>query len=245
MDAGTYGTQWDRYIGRSMDLEVEWPGDEWGDPAQWERLYQELFVAHGALDWKRAVEIGQGSGKYTLKVLQNPDVHVHAYDVSAKFLAVARERCAEHVNSGRLELSEIDASTPASLLDDLAPWRRQVDGFYSIDAMVHVDLQYLTAYLLTAAAVLRPGGKLILTVATATTDVGFQKLLDDVTKQWSDPLGKFEWLSGSFVESLLPRFGFDIDLLWEPQQGNSLSLVASLARPQVGSDLARYLRPVE
>ncbi len=69
-------------VRHSKALGVEWPGDEWGDPAQWERFYQELFVKHGVSDWQKAVEIGQGSGKYTLKVLSNPDVHIRAYDVS-------------------------------------------------------------------------------------------------------------------------------------------------------------------
>ena len=71
-------------------------------------------------------------------------------------------------------------------------WRREIDAVYSIAAMVHVDLQYLIAYLVTAAAVLRPEGKPILFLATAATDAGFQKLAKDVHNFWeaqADPGG--------------------------------------------------------
>ena len=106
------------------------------------------------------------------------------------------------------------------MLADLTAWAaggREVDAVYSIAAMVHVDLQYLMAYLVTAAAVLRPGGKLTLSLATAATDAGFQKLVEDVGNFWeaqADPAGssKFEWFSGTMVESLLPRLSrFEVD----------------------------------
>ena len=162
----TYSKYWDQYIEDDLQVEqagrddLEWPGDEWGTQEQWENIYQLMFVRTGGVErWSRAVEIGQGSGKYTLKVLANPQVTVRAYDVSARFLDVCRERCAAEVEAGRLSLHRIDPGTPRYLLSNLteAGWRRQVDAVYSIEAMVHVDLQYLMAYLLTAAAVLEAG----------------------------------------------------------------------------------------
>jgi SAM-dependent methyltransferase len=248
-----YSRHWDHYVDTDWDIvrrrgdpDVVWPGDEWGNPQAWEEIYQALFVEHGDVSsWNKAVEIGQGSGKYTVKVLQNPDVAVRAYDVSAKFLEVCGERCRDHVDEGRLSLREIDVSTPGFLLGDLHDWRREIDGFYSIDAMVHVDLQYLMSYLVTAAAVLKPGGKLILTLATTNNPDGFQRLLNDVKEYWSgqaSPLGsgKLEWVNADLMQRLLPRLGFDVDFIWEPP-GIFLLLVASLARPGVGDELASYV----
>ena len=149
------------------------------------------------------------------------------------------------MTSGRLDLRQIDVSAPDFLLSDLQDWRRQIDALYSIDAMVHVDLQYLMAYLITAAAVLRPDGKLVMTLATTGTEEGFSRLVQDVSRYWSaqgSPTGsgKLEWVSGSMLESLLPRLGFEIEFLWEPQ-GIYVMFVASLRRPEVGDQLASGL----
>ena len=42
------------------------------------------------------------------------------------------------------------------------------------------------------------------------------------------------------LESLLPRLGFEIEFLWEPQ-GIYVMFVASLRRPEVGEQLASRL----
>jgi SAM-dependent methyltransferase len=244
----SYEEYWDRYVDRDWPTikersgALEWPGDEWGDPAGWKRFFDDIFRPH-VESWERAVEVGPGSGKYTSQVLEHVP-EVRAYDVSAKFLEVCRARCAEAVASGRLDLRHLDSSDPGFMLRDLDSWRRTVDGFYSIDAMVHVDLQYVTAYLITAAAVLKPGGKLIMTFGTAGTEAGFVKLLEDVERYWDsqgEATGRFEWVSGSLMESLLPRFGFAVDLAVEYDAGTVLPVVASLARPGRGDELTRYL----
>jgi SAM-dependent methyltransferase len=246
-----YKRHWDRYVEDDLtgklDRAGDWPGDEWGDEEAWERTFQTLFEKHGDVgSWRRAVEIGQGSGKYTLKVLRNPDVEVRAYDVSTKFLEVCAERCKEHVDQGRLSLRPLDLGTPGFMLSDLADWTRTLDAFYSIDAMVHVDLQYLAAYLVTAAAVLKPGGKLIMSVGSATSEEGFVKLVADIRPRWSsqwdvDNRAKFEWLSGCMMEALLPKFGFELDHLYEPDYGIAALFSASLVRPEVGDELVSYL----
>jgi hypothetical protein len=131
------------------------------------------------------------------------------------------------------------------MLEDLSEWKREVDGFYSVDAMVHVELQYLMAYLITAAAILRPGGKLIRTLASATTDGGFNRLVGDVERYWRPEVhgtGRLEWVSGCMMDLLLPRLGFQIDHLHEPARGFYVLLVASLTRPEVGDELATRTR---
>jgi SAM-dependent methyltransferase len=225
---------WDTYV-------EEWkgdglPGDEWGTPPAWSAFYQRFFA--GSESWKQAVEIGPGSGKYTAKVLGNPDVQVRGYDVSAKFLEVCRRR----LPSDRLDLRQLDTSTPAFLLDDLADWKRQVDAIYSIGVFVHIDLLYLMPYLITAGAVLKPEGKLIATFGNPTTEMGFQRLLEEIKPFWNDPGGKYEWLGRCVVKSLLPRLGFEIETLHQSNGAINVTLVASLARPEIGDDLTRYLR---
>jgi SAM-dependent methyltransferase len=184
VEADAHSRHWDRYV-ESWQGDG-WPGDEWSNPRGWEAVYRRFFV--GVESWGKAVEIGPGSGKYTEKVLANPTVEVRAYDVSAKFLEVCRER----LPSERLDLRKIDTSSPRFLLDDLADWKRQVDALYSIGVMVHIDLLYLMPYLITAAAVLKPGGKLIATFGNPTTERGFERLLAEIQSFWNNPGGKYE-----------------------------------------------------
>jgi hypothetical protein len=240
-----YAESWDRLKPDNGDF--DWPGDEWGNPEWWARMYQQLFVPAGVEQWERAVEIGPGSGKYTLKVLESSKGTIRGYDISASFLQVCKTRCDEEIKQGRLSLHMLNASDPASGLSDLTAcgWRRKVDGFYSIASMVHVDLQYLIAYFITAGLVLRPQGKLVMTLATPTNELGFEKLLGDISIFWrsqSQPSGsaKFEWVSPDMIESILSRLGFDIDLMSNGPQ-RDLHLVASLRRPDLADQLERYL----
>jgi SAM-dependent methyltransferase len=240
---GLYAPVWDDYAETwtaTFGDRHAWPGDEWGDPASWAKTFDLLFRAAGVSGWQRAVEIGPGSGKYTIGVLENSPATVRAFDVSAKFLDVCRRRCEGWIRNERLSLHLLGIERADQMLVDLqaAGWRGVVDGFYSIDAMVHVDLQCVIAYMLTAGLVLRPGGKLILTLADATSELGFAKLVDDI--RWHFPLqgqpsAKFEWMSPDLVRSVLHRLGFTIDLL--ENTGRDLYLVASLSDPDASSAL--------
>ena len=90
-------------------------------------------------------------------------------------------------------------------------WMGSVDCVFSIDAMVHVDLQYLIVYLITASQALRDGGVISLSLADATNERGFQKMITDI--DWCFPkqgqiTGKFEWMSPDLVKSILEKVGF-------------------------------------
>ncbi|MGH7564950.1 MAG: hypothetical protein ACREK5_11095 [Gemmatimonadota bacterium] len=248
-----YARHWDRYVRRWFETktargtDLEMPGDEWGDPAHWDELYRSLFLPAGASEWQRAVEIGQGSGKYTVKVLSNSEAALRAYDVSAEFLQVCEQRCHDWIAAGRLSLHQLNVDRPTLMLDELdgSEWRRRVDGFYSIDAMVHVDLQYLIVYLITAALVLRPGGKLILTLADATGNLGFSKLLGDIRPLWKTQdgtvgSGKFEWMSPDLVRSILSRLGFEIDRLDTTKR--DMRVTASLTDPSRADTFEAFIR---
>lgn len=246
------GRTWDRYL-ETWDLEhnaeqkYDWPGDEWGTPETWEELYTNLFENAGAAGWRHAVEIGPGSGKYSDRLLRGSDATLRAYDVSVDFMKVCERRCAHWIDAGRLSLHQIEGKSPSEMLDDLASAQllRKVDAFFSIDAMVHVDLQYLVVYLIVAALSLREGGKLILTLSNATSEAGFEKLLHDIAwtyPQQADPYGsgKFEWLSPDLVRNVLTRLGFDV---WMPSgEGRDTWLIATLTDITKAAELEACLR---
>jgi hypothetical protein len=172
---------------------------------------------------------------------------LRAYDVSPEFLDVCAERCQGYIDEERLSLHLLDSDRADQMLSELAEcgWRRKVDGFFSIDAMVHVNLQDLIVYLLTAGAVLKPGGHLILTVADATTEIGLKKLVEDIAFYYrADVPGKFEWISPQIVETLMPRLGFSLDrLITDGPDPRSILLAASLEDPDRADELAQYLLP--
>jgi hypothetical protein len=250
--AGHYSRFWDTYVveqfernKRAVGRDFEYPGDEWGSPTEWEAQFQRLFTPAGVHEWERAIEIGQGSGKYSIKVLSQSAAVLHAFDVSAEFLKVCERRCQDWVRRGRLRLNLLNTDRPDYILAETTRhgWRRRVDGFYSIDSMVHVDLQYLVSYLITAGLVLRPGGKLILTLADATSDAGWRKLLEDIKPFFplqGRPSAKFEWLNPFFVVQILMRIGFTVDLV--DALHRDMRIVARLGDPAKADALERYLR---
>jgi SAM-dependent methyltransferase len=247
-----YGSQWDNYVrswGDSPSGRLEWPGDEWGTPEVWERVFNRLFVPAEVASWKRAVEIGPGSGKYTLKVLESSSAEVRAYDISGRFLEVCEKRCRMQVEEGRLSLHLLSATQSNQILSDLdaCGWRGKLDAFYSIDAMVHVDLQYMIVYLLTAALSLKPGGQLLLTLANVVNERGFRMLLEGASAYWhtQDPMaetpGKFEWLSADMVRYILKRLGFELTVMTSDRDRRDLFVVASLAHPETAAAFEPYL----
>jgi len=223
----TYGDFWDDYVKRFPKLKetlydseryghVTWPGDEWGRPDRWQMLFESMFVQQIKTPPVTAIEIGSGSGKYThLFLEQYPSARVVAMDVSQSYLNVLCKRFADYIAAGRLTTATI--GTKPSTVTDLAKEHGiapgALDVLYSIDAMVHVDLQYLVAYWMSAQELLKTGGKLIMTVADATREHGFKKLIGDINAFFpaqGRPTSKFEWLSPDLVNHVLGRLGFEV-----------------------------------
>ncbi|MGQ0486207.1 MAG: SAM-dependent methyltransferase [Hyphomicrobiales bacterium] len=206
-------------------------------------LFQKMFVGSGVAGWERGVEIGPGSGKYTLRVLANSQSHVMAADISAGYQDHFKSRIGEAGLSARVTpiLLHSDSATLHRAIQAKG-WKGSLDAVYSIDAMAHVDLQYLIAYLVTAAACLRTGGKLVMTLANCCSDAGFDKLISD-TKRIFSRLGthraKFEWMSPDAVKSILPRLGFSIDML--DTNGRDILVVATLLRPLTDEKLLKSI----
>lgn len=246
MKKQTYGELWDRYVAESFprlqqsDSRLTYPGEEWGNEQSWQRIFDKLFTPAGVAGWEAAIEIGGGGGKYTERVLRaNDRVRLFGFDVSRNFLDATAARLADHVKAGRLTLTEIDPVAPDAMtvLIERAGLKRRVDAMFSIDAMVHVDLQYLLAYWVNAAQVLKPGGRILMTLADPTTESGLQKITRDIRKFYKFQgriCPKFEYLSEEIVRHALGELGFEIELLepwsyWDGRPARDLYLIARLA----------------
>jgi len=260
MTKQTYGQLWDRYVSdafpklQEANAALAFPGAEWGTTESWQRIFDKLFVPADVATWKAAVEIGGGGGKYTELVLRgSADARVFGFDVSRNFLDATGERLAADVAKGRLSLHEIHPLHPDHMLRTIeaAGLLRQVDAMFSIDAMVHVDLQYLTTYWINAALLLRPGGRILMTLADPTTGPGFEKILRDIRKFWKFQgrmCPKFEYLHRDIVTRVLTAIGFEIELLedWsyvDGRPGRDLYLIARLARTDGAALLEAAITP--
>ncbi|MBI5850927.1 MAG: class I SAM-dependent methyltransferase [Planctomycetes bacterium] len=164
-DPSPFAASWDEYAGRSKPAAGKWPGDEWGSPNLWRAWFDRLFVPAGVEQWRRAVEIGQGGGKYTALVLESGRGEIAACDVSQRFLDVCAQRFATEIAAGRLRLRRIAEDDPRALQGVARElgWLGTVDAVYSIDTLVHVEFTAVAAYLCAATELLRPGGHWILT----------------------------------------------------------------------------------
>lgn len=233
MTENIYQQHWDKYAKTTQLGEQKWPGDEWGTPESWDRLFKRLFLDNGSVDWKTAVEIGPGSGKYTLRVLDNSGAHVLAADISPGFQEIFKKRIEGVGLASRVDTLLLNnrSATLREGIESLG-WKNRLDALYSIDAMVHVDLQYLFAYLVTAADCLKVGGRLIMTLSNVCSEGGFSKLIRDtkvVFNRMNSHTAKFEWMSPDQVRSIMPRLGFRIDML--DATGRDILLAATLVAP--------------
>jgi cyclopropane fatty-acyl-phospholipid synthase-like methyltransferase len=249
-----YGASWNTYVKEMFDKTKQphhvYPGDEWGNPEWWNITYARLLTRAGSGKWEKAVEIGAGSGKYTDLLLKRSACSILAADVSVEFLNVLKEREKEQIDSGRLHTYLMPGRHPGELyhrIDQLG-WVRQCDALFSIDAMVHVDLQFLAAYFVTAAVVLKQGGKLVLTLADAASKGGQQKLLEDLKVYYpmqGSPSLKFEFISVDIVRRLLDRLGFGVQHFeWDaeqPDKNRDLWMIAELTNLSAAEDAKQYL----
>lgn len=211
-----FASAWDRYVDEARRSGQAWPGDDWGDAVLWNAWFQRLLGDFGAARWQRAVEIGQGTGKYTSRALAAGPVQVLACDVSERFLGLCRERLAEHVASGRLRTAQLDERDPDGIADAVraAGWSGTVDAVFSIDTLVHLTFTQVTAVMLAATQALRDGGVLAFTFACGTSEPGRKKLLADldrVLRAGGDPVtGCFHWVSPELVRETAKALGFEV-----------------------------------
>jgi SAM-dependent methyltransferase len=250
--ASFHGRIWNRYVRHALAADPGTrPGDEWGSAAVWGWRFGALFEPAGVAEWRTALEIGPGTGKYTRLVLERSPALVHCLDVSRAFLGLLEQELAAFVAAGRVRPALLGGERPDEVLAycETQGLRRRLDAVFSVDAMVHVDLQYLVAYLVTAALCLREGGALVMTLADPTTTRGFEKLLDDVRRYYPKqgrPTPKFEWVSRDIAVAVLERLGFRILRCDTPAPpggaARDLFVVATLAAPATADIHERVLR---
>jgi SAM-dependent methyltransferase len=211
--------------------QLNFPGDEWGTSESWKQLFMKLFMEQGVEQWKHAFEIGAGSGKYTDLVWNaNADIKICCLDVAPNFLDIVKTRFQPRLGQTLSTFYIVQSAGDFPLEDAFAQLNWPLlDAVYSIDAMVHVDLQYLISYFVSAARLLKPGGKLIMTLADCTSPMGFGTLLRDIHRYFrlaGKQCPKFEWLCPEAVNFIMTQLGFKVVILENP--GRDLWLVAEL-----------------
>ncbi len=221
-----FGAAWDDYARRTAPASGAWPGDEWGDEKLWSAWFRRLFEPFGVAGWKRAIEIGPGSGKYTSRVLAAGPCEVLALDVSEQFQSLCARRLAAEVAARRLHLKLIDERDPHALRAAARErgWLGGVDAVVSIDTLVHLTTTQIAMLLLDATEALRPGGVFIGTFADATSPAGRKKLVADIDRVvaagGSPDTGCFHWTSPEAIRSLGRAFGYDVPLCeLDPEHG--------------------------
>lgn len=117
--------------------------------------------AHG----HRVLDVGCGNGRYADALLERSEATVVACDVSRKAIDELSSRCARHITGGRLRAVHGDLSVVASNLEG--------DARFDVAIMLFGVLGHIYSRALrrqTLAAVrdlLRPGGRLVVTVPNA------------------------------------------------------------------------------
>lgn len=220
------------------DSHYDWPGDEWGDKETAARLLDESLAASLGEEAENLVELGAGAGRYTILALKRyKNAKIMSFDVSKEFEKALRKRCHAFMGCGRLRTYLLD-ERPFYMLDTIKKEKLlgKIDGMYSFDAMVHVDLHTLIVYWISAVRILRPGGVLAMSVADACSEKGFMKLLHDAPNVYSlrgNVGSHFMWLSRDIVENTLNSLGFCV--AYPPGNGRDLFFSAKLMDPEKGA----------
>ena len=148
MNKSIYAETWDQYVKSFNSKEGVWPGDEWAGETFWKFCFQKLFVESGSAEWKHCVEIGAGSGKYTQYLLESFSAEIMPFDISSEFLGILKQRLEKYIAANRVHPKLLLGKNSAEMYNGILQqgWVRNLDAMYSIDAMVHVDFQYVMAY---------------------------------------------------------------------------------------------------
>ncbi len=221
----SYHDDWDEYVDNcefyapkeptyKVGKYLSFPGDEWGDKEYWERItntYLKPYLPENSTGI--AVEIGSGSGKYTLEIVDCVS-KIICFDVSRKFMEIAKTRLREYVDRGKVYFEFLELLNCYEIKILLTKHRvvGKVDLFFSIDSMVHVELHTLIAYFLNAAICLKVGGHMVMTVAGCTNNEGFERLLGEMPWCYGGtrPSHQFYFLSKDIIEFCLEKLGFEI-----------------------------------
>ena len=227
----------------------EWPGDEWADDALREATWR-WIADHRPESMTEVVELGPGSGKYTDYILRRTAARVTAYEISDAFIQCLEQRCADFVAAGRLVVRRIDWTDNEGLLRRQGR-SRDVDLMLAIDVLMMMDFQSALVYLVSAAAMLRPGGRLLATFADGSSRSGLDRMMRDLGRHSATdpaPCTRFHWIDRAMLERILPELGFGPpDIVHGPENGLDIArlyVAAELLDPAPGEAAAAKLAPV-
>ena len=205
-----------------------------------------MVFGHGVSEWHRAVEVGQGTGKYTRLVLEASSCEVLCCDVSQTFLDLCAQRLQAHAS--RLHLACIEGRDPDAIRGaaDQQGWLGSADAVYSIDALVHLPFTTVANTMLAATEVLREGGRFITSFAHGLTEAGFAKLVGDIDRTMRagghPETGCFHWISPELIRTTATRMGYEGDVCdADPAHHRDGHFVARLVDPELAKR-ARGLR---
>ena len=114
-----------------------------------------------------------------------------------------------------------------------------------------MDFQSTLVYLVSAAAMLRPGGRLLATFADGGSASGFERMMRDLGRHSasdSAPCTRFHWIDRTLLEALLPKLGFGAPVIVHgPDEGLDIArlyVAAVLEDPTLAHRATAHLAPV-
>ncbi|MGE0464111.1 MAG: class I SAM-dependent methyltransferase [Vicinamibacterales bacterium] len=207
-DWNAYSAAWDQqYAGRYRHL-----GDEWCDDGTADRAHERRVM--GLVEpWlrpgTRALEIGPGGGKWTVRLA--PRVHsLLVFDVADAMLDRTRARCqAEGLENAAFVLG--DGSGLTGVAD------ASLDLVFSYDVFVHIALEDTVAYVDELARVLAPGGVAIIHHAVAETAASWDRIEshNDWYRDRNHTLGQYYYHSREGLRRAYERAGFEMVETWD------------------------------
>jgi SAM-dependent methyltransferase len=196
-----YAKSWDKDAfpyedaARGGNQEMKFLGDEWGSPAAVDEVLAQFVLPYV----EAAATVGElavGGGRIASRVAPRVAQFV-GFDISEGMLEACRRSLGERPNV-RYELLE-GPKLPET-------FNSTFDFIYCFDAMVHMDLHTIWAYLVQFHAVLRPGRLCFIHTSNITAPKGW---LNFSTQKKYNVLTHYP-LHPETVRYLLDKAGFDI-----------------------------------
>lgn len=195
-------------VGREPDAIV---GSEWSDAASLDAVLEEWVLPHlpsgGAV-----AEVAVGGGRIAMRIAEalsaaGSSARLVVSDVSQGMLRRAQEALRDspvpveflHTPSG--EGAQWQAAMAGQVGDT------PVHFIVCFDAMVHMDVHTVWAYLQAMHSVLAPGGAAFISTSNIASPAGWQRF----TKQRRGTVGGFAWMSPDTAKLLASKAGFAVE----------------------------------